>query len=203
MSCTHRAVALLMSEECTDIGEHYKYFQSVMFIRGRKTDEAWTTWLPKERMPLVIHIGEGGKIRIFTEHMKQKSFHASENLGILGTLAPGTVLLANYTEDMTKDPNERVMGSHFNEKSGAPRVLIYDIAKDGAQLLRVGSKQRYELLRSRLECVIPEGHFMTIQWAGPYKNACKLTMGEVSIPHQIECLVIYTGTPFHMIRIDE
>jgi hypothetical protein len=153
------------------------------------SDRKLVTWLPEYRVPILL-IALGDDCTAVYIQSKKQMFYASDMISLPAGVPAGTILIANYTEDLTVD-NVRM-----------PRVLVYDVATWGLSEKKhvfedfrsIAPAARYKLLRKEFEKLLRASPNKTIilQWVGFVEGALKFTTGEIPVGHSVSSMV-YMG----------
>jgi hypothetical protein len=171
---------------CVEMGDHFDMCLqfSIGAVNGKDAAEKtlWT-WVPRSRVSILL-IALGNACTAVYVQETGKTYYATDTISLPPTVPAGSVLIAQYTED--------VQGMYR-----APRVLVYDVAAWGTGTLRhqyedlraVNPEDRYRILREDFDCLVSKGCAILLQWVGYREGAQQFLDGGVNVGHEVSTLL--------------
>jgi hypothetical protein len=199
---------------CVELGDHISICMEFEFKSGLRLKEvgerSLVTWVPKDRVSLIM-IALGNSCTAVCVVETKQIYYASDTISLPADVPAGTILLANYTEDL-------------KDKYREPRVLVYDVICWGAKpdsvdmggypgdtrykyinMQYVDACDRYTLLREDFDDMLkkeklrvllnarpdapPRSSTIILQWAGFADAASQFLHGGIQVGHDISTLL--------------
>jgi hypothetical protein len=212
---------------CVEIGDHVSLCMDFKFQSGRLSDvgeHSLVTWVPKNRVSvMMIALGNccTAVYIVETKHI----YYASDTISLPSDVPAGTILLANYTEDLKDNYRE-------------PRVLVYDVICWGAKpdsmdiggypggmrykytnMQYVHADDRYTLLREDFGDMLekeklrnllhahpdtpPRSSTIILQWVGFASAASQFLHGGIQVGHEVSTLLqLSDSNALHPVLMD-
>lgn len=155
-----------------------------VFHGSEKDCHRLATWLPRERVPVVLYVDDIGRT---TVSVMGRLYVARECVMLDRVLSRNTAVLAHFTEDVKDGRCES-------------RVLVYDLALwNGEETGGMQPRERYSVLQGLLR---KTKGLVSLQWAGDEDGAVRnREWMRQNIPHDIECLVTLGFDPWVLDRL--
>ncbi|KAJ1464928.1 hypothetical protein T484DRAFT_1757746 [Baffinella frigidus] len=198
-SILNRFMSVGTCSPCVQLGDHISLCMQFAPIWGISVSEvacnSLVTWVPENRVAIIL-IALGNNCTAVWVADTGKIYYATETISLPSEVPAGTVLLANYTED--------VKGSYRE-----PRVLVYDVVAWGSStnpygydnMRSVSAEDRYRKLREELGPLLQAdktlkaslenqpSNTIVLQWVGFKEGALQFLYGGLAVGHSVATLV--------------
>jgi hypothetical protein len=204
-SILNRFMTVGTCSPCVQLGDHISICMDFGPVWGVHIDEvsadSLLTWVPKHRVAIML-IALGQNCTAVWVADTGKIFYATDTISLPTGVPAGTILLANYTED--------VKGTYRE-----PRVLVYDVVAWGAahdspysydNMRSVTPEDRYRKLREDFDPLLKSNQLLkqlhgdkssntiVLQWVGFKQGAVQFLNGGVKVGHDVDTLLQLSDT---------